>query len=155
MAAKRTRVHGPSERLVRVEDLCFPMTPGADYEALWDAKMTASELYRVLFTDESAILFCARLGWIDSASPVCSKPQCRSKNTSSYLFRRKNGGWTWRFRCCKSTSSIFSNSMFWNLQDSLISVKSWKLKNSENFVFVFLSAFFDYFRGSSRFNFLP
>ena len=113
MAAKRTRVHGPSARLVRVEDLCFPMTPGADYEAVWDAKMTASELYRVLFADESAIVFCARLGWIDSASPVCSKPQCRSKNTSSYLFRRKNGGWTWRFRCCKSTSSIFSNSMFY------------------------------------------
>ena len=113
MSKKKVKVHDNSERLVTYGDISFPIMSGRKYDGFWHDKMTASELYQIFQSDESCILFCARLGWIESTAPSCGKEKCRSKNTTSYLYKRKMGVWTWRFRCCKSTSSIFKNSMFY------------------------------------------
>ena len=110
---KRSPQHTP--RVVSVGDLSFSADmPGTNYEAKCNIKMTASDLYSIFRTDESAILFCAREGWIDLDAPTCQKVSRNSKrNTTSYLYKRKGGVWTWRFRCCKTTQSIFMNSMFY------------------------------------------
>ena len=113
MPKKKRKVHDNPERVMSCGDLSFVMASGAKYDAFWHEKMTATELYQVFQSDESSILFCARLGWIEATSPTCGKEKCRSKNTTSYVYKRKNGVWTWRFRCCKSTSSVFKNSMFY------------------------------------------
>ena len=112
--SKKQRLSSPSQRLVSFGDVQFPaVVSGANYDGEWNPTMTAAELYSILLTDESAILFCARNGWIESRAPICVKESCTSKaNTTGYLYKRKGGVWTWRLRCCKSTKSLFSESMF-------------------------------------------
>ena len=91
MPKKKRKVHDNPERVMSCGDLSFVMASGAKYDAFWHEKMTATELYQVFQSDESSILFCARLGWIEATSPTCGKQKCRSKKTTSYVYKRKKG----------------------------------------------------------------
>ena len=70
-------------------DLRFPKSiPGADYNSCWSSTMTASKLYKIIASWESAVLFAAREGWVHSTAPHCSRDKCKEKNGSSYLYKR-------------------------------------------------------------------
>ena len=73
-------------------DLRFPMSvAGADYHGTWSSTSTASDLYKIIASWESAVLFAAREGWVKSIAPMCTETICQSKNTTSYLYKRKRG----------------------------------------------------------------
>ena len=93
---KRQSLGSLSLHRVNVGDLAFPAeVSGANYDAQWKSDMTASDLYAILLTDESSILFCAREGWIDSDAPNCLRKCCNQKaNKSSYLYKRKKEVWS-------------------------------------------------------------
>ena len=75
-------------------DIRFPKTnPGADYDSVWSSNSTASDLYRIIRSWESAILFAAREGWVNSIAPRCKHNLCQVKNTTSYLYKRKECIW--------------------------------------------------------------
>ena len=96
-------------------DLRFPKTvSGADYDSKWSSTSTASDLYKIIASWESAILFAAREGWVKSIAPRCSEKRCQTKNTTSYLYKRKECNWVWRFRCCRRMLTILKGSMFYN-----------------------------------------
>ena len=96
-------------------DIRFPKTnPGADYHSVWSSNSTACDLYRIIRSWESAILFAAREGWVNSIAPRCKHNLCQGKNTTSYLYKRKECNWVWRFRCCRTMTTILKGSMFYN-----------------------------------------
>ena len=65
---------------------------GADYYGRWSANMKSTDFYRVVMCKESAILFCAREGWINAVAPVCIKVGCSGrKNRTSYCVEIKPG----------------------------------------------------------------
>ena len=86
---------------------------GADYDSHWTATMTATKLYKIIASWESAVLFAAREGWVQSTAPRCSRDMCQSKNCTSYLYKRASRSYVWRFRCCKRMSTILKDSMFY------------------------------------------
>ena len=70
-------------------DLRFTKSdPGADYNSHWTATMTATKLYKIIASWESAVIFAAREGWVQSTAPHCSRDMCQSKNCTSYLYKR-------------------------------------------------------------------
>ena len=95
-------------------DLRFPKTdPSADYSSNWTPTSTASDLYKILATWESAVLFAAREGWVTSTAPVCSRDHCKSNKTKGYLYKRKPSNYVWRFSCCGSMVTILKDTMFY------------------------------------------
>ena len=72
------------------KDIRFPITtPGADYNSIWTATMTASQLYKIIASWESAVIFSAREGWVNATAPRCLRERCLDKNCKSYLYKRK------------------------------------------------------------------
>ena len=70
-------------------DLRFPKTdPGADYDSCWSSTMTARTLYKIIASFESAVIFAAREGWINSIAPCCTRDKCQKQNRTSYLYKR-------------------------------------------------------------------
>ena len=92
MSKKKVKVHDNSERLVTYGDISFPIMSGRKYDGFWHDKMTASELYQIFQSDESCILFCARLGWIESTAPSCGKQKCRSTIFKNSIFYQSSYG---------------------------------------------------------------
>ena len=95
-------------------DLRFPRTQqNADYDSRWKSTMTASDLYRIIATWESSVLFAAREGWIPSVAPECSRDKCKGKKCTSYIYQRASSTWVWRFPCCKIRTTILKDTMFY------------------------------------------
>ena len=120
MAARRSLNLGNNAIYPRVEfhDLIFPARcSGAEYHLRWSANMTTKDFYSVVMCKESAILFCAREGWISAVAPVCVKVGCRERKIrTSYIAEIKPGVWCWRYRCCRCTVSILKGSIFYKSQ---------------------------------------
>ena len=96
-------------------DLRFPKTDvGADYDSRWSTSSTTKDLYKIIATWESAVLFAAREGWVHSTAPVCLRPLCRDRQKPGYLYKRKHCNWVWRFSCCATMVTILKDSMFYN-----------------------------------------
>ena len=96
-------------------DLSFPkLCKGADYDTIWRRDLTSSEVYKITACQESAVIFAAREGWVKSTSPICLKPKCFKKQRGSHLYKRKQEGQCWRFKCCRGLITILKDSMFYN-----------------------------------------
>ena len=93
MAKRQRSADDKGKKVVaRFRDLVFPIRSNeADYEAEWNETMTSKDLYKILLTPESTILFCARQGWIDADAPTCTKASCCDKISRSYVYERKAG----------------------------------------------------------------
>ena len=95
--AKRQRSTGDKDKKMMAcfRDLSFPRrSKEADYDAEWNETMTSRDLYKIILTPESAILFCARLGWIDADAPTCPKASCRGTKSWTYLYNRLDGSYS-------------------------------------------------------------
>ena len=114
--SKKQKVSTSGEIEVAVyNDLRFRKTvPGANYDSHWKSTMTATMLYQIIASWESAVLFAAREGWVPSTAPVCSRDRCQNKNCTSYLYKRASSTYVWRFRCCKTMHTILKDTMFYN-----------------------------------------
>ena len=98
----------------RYNDLIFDVTcDAADYDSNGTAFLTDDTLFRICLTFESTIFYAARLGWVHSKAPVCSKPECSMLERSSYLQQRSCSRYRWITKCCKSTHSILKGSIFY------------------------------------------
>lgn len=61
--AKRCRSDSNNSGIAKYEDLSFPIrSSDANYDGTMDKNLNLTELYKIILTNESAILFCAREG---------------------------------------------------------------------------------------------
>lgn len=90
--------------------------------------MTDRQLITATSSLESTIVFAAKMGWIRSKAPNCSRELWSEKNNTSSL--RKKGkrkrdqirlyNYFWRFRCCGRLHSVLRNTMFFNSTYGLV-----------------------------------
>ena len=113
---KRRRKEESKNELAIFNDIQFPKNcPGADYDFSWNHTFCDINLFRVCLCWESAVLFAAREGWVNSVAPQCQKCIGKKDNRTGYIFQRKGRrGWSWRMPCCKAMVAILKNSMFYH-----------------------------------------